>query len=58
MIELLNITGFSDRIISSGQTNFDWEWSECTKRYQELDLNKITGDSKDYLKRALGLKEI
>ncbi|MDE7435601.1 MAG: polysaccharide pyruvyl transferase family protein [Lachnospiraceae bacterium] len=58
LIELLNITGFSDRIISSGQTNFDWEWSECTKRYQELDLNKITGDSKDYLKRALGLKEI
>lgn len=58
LIELLKTTGFSDRIISPGQSDFDWDWSECTKRYQELDLDKIIGDSKDYLKGVLNLKEI
>lgn len=53
LIELLNITGFSDRIISPGQTEFDWEWTESAKRYQEMDLDKIAETSKGFLEKVL-----
>lgn len=51
--DLLETTGFCNRIIGTDLDTFDWEWSKKQEQYDQLDFTQITQDSKDYLKREL-----